>query len=104
MRKLTAQLAPTALLTNAVDFEDRARAIPDVHHAFRVKRDTARHAQIARKRNCLFERSDLVDHALQATRDEHLSVLAEGDPRWIRNVSRVLADFAVEVDTEERDW
>ena len=97
-----AQSASTLVLRRCRYFEDRSRAIADMHHALLIESDPGRDSQIACKRNRFFERRQLVNNALEPARDKHLAIGTERNAGRIRDVARVLRNVATDVDAKER--
>src|SRR4026208_2321999 len=98
-RNRSLNLRPNTLLTDAVHFKDRSRAIADVHQALAIKSNPRREAQVARKRNRFLERIQLVNITVEPAGDEHLSIGTKRNASRIRDVARVLGNIATDVDT-----
>src|SRR6185369_10214340 len=96
-------LRPRSFFTDAVNLEDRSGTIADVHHAVAIKCDPRRNAEIARERDCFFERIYSVDNAFESTAHKHLALRTKSNARRVWYVSGILGNVAAEIDSEERD-
>src|ERR1041384_2721365 len=72
-----------------------------MHQPLAIESDSGRDAEIARERNRIFERRQLVNNTLEPARDEHLPIGTERNSGRIRDVARVLRNVAADIDPKQ---